>query len=206
MDNKMTQWGLVIRISSKASPEAAKELKGLKWLDFGWESMEIMMIKGLRYLPTIVHTASRIDVSSPYCIWTPTLLHEKLPPQYTQEIERTFSLLRQRVKAWIIRSSEKPDYARWPCEVLDVKEVRDEISWLATHDLMSKGNLEDMEIAKIMASKLYWGRELTLEEKIDDVIGDENCFGKRFADFLLRATEIHRKYPKSRFWFYAVFE
>ncbi|MCX8182907.1 MAG: hypothetical protein N3F08_00590 [Crenarchaeota archaeon] len=206
MDSEMTQWGLVIRISSKASPEATRELKGLKWLDFGWESIEIMMMKGLRYLPTIVYTASRIDVSNRFCVWTPTLLHERLSQQYTQEIERTFNFLSQRVRVWIIRSSEKPDFARWPCEILDLKEVQDEISWLAIHDLMSKDNPKDREIAKIIASRLYWGRELTFEEKIDDVIDDENHFGKRFADFFSRATEIHRKYPKSRFWFYAVFE
>ncbi len=202
----MTQWGLVIKISSKASPEAAKVLKRLKWLDFGWESMEIMMMKGLRCLPTIVYTASRIDVSSPYCVWTPTLLHEELSPQYTQEVERTFGLLKQRVKVWIIRSSEEPDFARWPCEVLDVKEVQDEINWLAAHDLMSKDSPEDRRVAEIIASKLYWGRELTLEEKINDVIDDENLFGKRFANFFSRAAEVHRKYPKSRFWFYATSE
>lgn len=114
--------------------------------------------------------------------------------------------MRQKAKVWIVRSSEKSDFARWPCEALDLKEIRDEVSWLAMYNLMLKSNPEDREVVKIIALKLYWGRELTFKEKADDVIDDENEFGKDVAAYFSRATEMHRVYQKTRFLFYATSE
>lgn len=74
------------------------------------------------------------------------------------------------------------------------------------YNLMSKSNPEDREVAKIIALKLYWGRELTFEEKVDYVIDGENEFGKDVAAYFSRASEIRRVYWKTRFWFYTTSE
>ncbi|MEM2940543.1 MAG: hypothetical protein QW304_03210 [Thermoproteota archaeon] len=199
----MTQWRIRIIVSKNTPSEVEEEFENLT-LYFSWEDIEILMMKGLRHIPTIVYTASGIPISRMY--WTPTLLNTRLSSQYLQEVDKIFELLKQKVKVWIVRRSGEPDFVRWPCEVLDLKEVQDEVNWLATYNLMSKDNQEDREIAKIIVSGLHWNTELTLEEKIDDVIGDENDIGKDIANYFSRITEIHKKYPKARFWFYATSE
>ncbi len=200
----MTEWRLGVKISKRASAKAKEELEKLERVYFSWEDIEMMLRRGLKSLPTIVYTASYLNVSSIYCPWP------KLSQQYVQEIGNTFESLRQRVKVWIVRSSDEPDVARWPYEVLDLKEVQNEICWLREHDLMSKSDPNDREIGKAIALQSGWNREFfkdwTLDMKIDYEIDGVNSIGKKFVDCFSKATEIHKKYPKSRFWFYTVFE
>jgi hypothetical protein len=56
----MTEFHLVIEVSSKVSKRARKELKQLKsaWVD--WDNVQMMQLRGLKYVPTILYTSEAI--------------------------------------------------------------------------------------------------------------------------------------------------
>ncbi|MEM2089459.1 MAG: hypothetical protein QXF52_12490, partial [Thermoproteota archaeon] len=91
----------------------------------------------------------------------------------------------------------------WPCEILDLKEVQDEIKMLTSGPLLTMDNPEDRELVE-QATKTSNGKPL--EKVIDRNIDLLNTNARLEGAFLTKATEFHRKYPKMRFWFYVEFD
>jgi hypothetical protein len=108
--------------------------------------------------------------------------------------------MREKLKVRIVRAIEgRGMRALWPCEILDLKEVQDEINRLASQTLLSKEDLLDMEVAKRLFGRPL-GKEPTPED-INRIIDGTNWSGKKFGEFFMKALEIRRKYPNARFWF-----
>lgn len=90
-----------------------------------------------------------------------------------------------------------------PSEILDLKEVQDEVNRLTKRDLLLKKDLEDRRLAeKILPGFWIYDEKLTLDEKIDKVIEIENKWGKELGNFFSKTFELHTKYPNARFWFH----
>jgi len=56
----MTEFHLVIEVSSKASKRTKRELEQLEsvWVD--WDNIQMMQLTGLKYVPTILYTSKTI--------------------------------------------------------------------------------------------------------------------------------------------------
>ncbi|MBO3832977.1 MAG: hypothetical protein FGF51_06270, partial [Candidatus Brockarchaeota archaeon] len=96
--------------------------------------------------------------------------------------------------------------AFWPCEILDLKEVQDEIEILTKGELLSEDNPEDREIVR---RAIKWldeeEKQMPLEEVVDNHIGFLNaCIGD-LGILLARSTEFRRKHPEVKFWFFVEF-
>lgn len=213
----MIDHSVTIKVSIKTPWNVLKEVKKIGSVRFFWPDIELMQLKGLRYIPSIIYTSNFLSSdSSKYRNPFPEFEVE-LPPSQIEEVNRTFELLRQKVSVKIVtrefyRKGEfhKEESVKWPAEVLDLKEVQDEINRLATSSLLSKDNPEDRKMAEefgLRTDLFEWfgrkGKE-TLDEKIDATIEYENEKGKKIADFFLNVLEIHRKYPDARLWFHMV--
>lgn len=119
---------LRIRVSSCVPSDIKMEIKALGKGFFFREIPEITLRKGLRYILTIIELACLLLPlpSSPYRF--SKLFGGKLPDHLSQEIDRTFDWLRQKVKLWIKRCDEEAKCVRLPCEVLGLGEVQNEIN------------------------------------------------------------------------------
>jgi hypothetical protein len=125
-----------------------------------------------------------------------------LPLSYFEEIDKTLDSLRHKVDIRI-KKEERWESALWPSEILDLKEVQDEVNWLTTRDLLLKKDLEDRRLAeKILPGSWISDEKLSLDEKIDKVIEIENKWGKELGDFFSKAFELHTRYPDAKFWFH----
>ncbi|MEM2941034.1 MAG: hypothetical protein QW304_05735 [Thermoproteota archaeon] len=213
----MIDHSVTIKVSIRTPWKALNEGKKIGSVWFSWPDIEMMQLKGLRYIPSIIYTSNFLSSdSSKYRNPFPEFEVE-LPPSHLEEVNRTFELLRQKVGVKIVerefhRKGEfyKEESIKWPVEILDLKEVQGEINQLATSPLLSKDNPEDRKMAEELGSRTdlfkWFGRrgKETLDEKIDATIEYENEKGKKIADFFLKVLEIHRKYPDARIWFYTV--
>ncbi|MEM3449561.1 MAG: hypothetical protein QXU11_05805 [Thermoproteota archaeon] len=163
-------------------------------LYYGINKFEVMWQKKLRHLATILATAYDIKFSK------------------QSGMKEVYDQLRLKVKVWVRNNPPwgYSDYivrrAFWPCEILDLKEVQDEIGILTRGELLSKDNPEDREIVQ---QSIKWldekEKQMPIEKTIDEKIGFLNAYIRDIGTFLARSTEFHHKYPKKRFWFYVGF-
>lgn len=199
----MTQFVLGIKVSSKCSQNARRELEQLdkKGLWFGWSDVEALQLKDFKYIPMIIYTGHYI-CDSPLGYKESFIGFDlNLPLPYYEEVYKLFNFLRKKIKVRIVRAiSARGKRALWPCEILDSKKMQDEINRLATQPLLSKNDPQDIEIAKRLL-RWFSNRESTPEEKISYAIEVTNQFGKEFGDFFTKTLEIHKKHPKAKFWF-----
>jgi len=95
----------------------------------------------------------------------------------------------------------------WPVEVLDVKEVKDDVETLTTNDLLSKNDPEDRKIGeKELLEDIVPSKEeekMTPEQRIDAEIDFRNRNLRAWGDFFKRAYEIHKQY-NAEFWFHVI--
>jgi hypothetical protein len=197
----MSHYYLRIRVSSKTPREARKELKEVKYKrPIWWTDIEVLQLKGLKYMPTIIYAASGV----------PKRPSEFLPSRiglslsHFEEVIKVFEELRQKVNVRIVRSWSRADYALWPNDVLSLRKVQDEVNWLAKGDLLSREDSEDRKIAEKLLPHINWyeKEKLTLEEKINKVIESENEWSKDFANYFLKLIDISKRYPSAKFWLY----
>jgi len=195
----MTQLVLGIKASSRCSRKAREEIERLdkEGLWFGWSDVEALQLKGFKYIPMIIYTGDRLQDSpleyKESFIGSPL----NLPLPYYEEIYMLFNSMREKLKVRIARAIEgRGKRALWPCEILDLKEMQDEVNRLATRELLSKEDPQDMEVAKRLLR--WFSKE---ESTLDHAIDDTNRSGKKFGEFFMKALEIRRKYPNARFWF-----
>jgi len=143
---------------------------------------EVLRQKGLKYLPMIIATACDSRFAK------------------EEKIKDIFEELRKKVKIRIRKRCQKTeknmDYSRvfWPCEILDLKEVQDEVKMLNGF-LLSKENPDDVEMMRRIAGHPF--DESTIRW-LNMCVGDLKAM-------LTRATEFHRKHPDVKFWFRTVF-
>jgi hypothetical protein len=196
----MTTFSLRIEISSRCSQRARTELQQIESVWFHWSDVKALQLKGFKYIPMIIYTGDRLQDSpleyKESFIGSPL----SLPLPYYEEIYMLFNSMREKLKVRIVRAIEgRGMRALWPCEILDLKEVQDEINRLASQTLLSKEDPQDMEVAKRLFGRPL-GKEPTPED-INRIIDGTNWSGKKFGEFFMKALEIHRKYPNARFWF-----
>jgi hypothetical protein len=197
----MSNYYLKLRISSKSPWKARKELKQYKSKSFFWIETELMQYKGLKYVPTIVYTASFIaeepsDFLSSYI---------GLPPSYFEEIIKMFRELKQRIDVRIVRPKGRAEYALWSNDVLKLKEVQNEVHRLVTHPLLFKEDPDDRKMAmRLLAHSSLKDEEMELEEKIDREIEFENECVRDIGSYFLNLIDISKKYPSARFWWYVI--
>ncbi|MEM2087933.1 MAG: hypothetical protein QXF52_04580 [Thermoproteota archaeon] len=160
---------------------------------YGVDQSEVMWRKGLRYLSTIVATAFDL--------------------QYTKRegIKEIFEELKQKVKVWIRAGCawDRDNYivtrVFWPCEILDLKEVQDEVKMLTSGFSLSKENPEDVEMVQQSMRRFWKEKKMPTEELISNIESLDACI-KKLGTLLTMATEIHHKYPEKKFWFYVEFD
>jgi len=206
----MTQLVLGIKASSRCSRKAREEIERLdkEGLWFGWSDVKALQLKGFKYIPMLIHTCHIIrndedlreirEASLPMSLF----FGYDLPFSYFEETYRLFNSLREKIKVrtrFVRLLRGRGMRALWPCEILDLKEVQDEINRLASQTLLSKEDLLDMEVAKRLFGRPL-GKEPTPED-INRIIDGTNWSGKKFGEFFMKALEIRRKYPNARFWF-----
>jgi hypothetical protein len=177
------------------------ELQQIESVWFHWSDVEALQLKGFKYIPMIIYTGDRLQDSpleyKESFIGSPL----NLPLPYYEEIYMLFNSMRERLKVRIVRAIEgRGKRALWPCEILDLKEVQDEINRLATRELLSKEDPQDTEVAKRLL-RWFSHKESKLEENMNRTIEITNWSGKKFGEFFMKALEIRRKYPNARFWF-----
>lgn len=183
----MTMYTFTIKISRGTSGEARRELKALKSMWIG-SAVRFMLNKGLRYVPTIVLTAKSLT-------------------NCPQELLNIFGWLKQKADVKVIRHYVGKEYweqALWPPEVLEIKEVRDEIARLADRDFLSKDDPEDVKLVRnyILRENVMRFEDLTLEQKVNIWIDEVNDACRKWSRYFLKALDIHRRYPDVKFWFY----
>jgi len=91
----------------------------------------------------------------------------------------------------------------WPCDILDLKEVQDEIEMMNNGRSFSNDNPADVEIVK--QSMMRFQKEMPPKELIGYTKSLHNCT-RGLGDFLAKLTEFHHKYPKRRFWLIVEFD
>jgi hypothetical protein len=158
--------------------------KGIMDERYGVDQFEVMWRKDLRYLSTILATAyDRENINR-------------------EGMKEVFEELRKKVRVWIRDGCvwRRSDYVAmrvlWPCDILDLKEVQDEIKAINSR-LFSKDNPADVEIVR--QSMTRFRKEIFPKELIDNVESLDYCI-RGLGGFLAKLTEFHRKYPRRRFW------
>jgi len=149
---------------------------------YGVDHFEVMWRKGLRYLSTILATAyDRENINR-------------------EGMKGVFEELRRKVRVWIrdgcawYRGNYVATRVLWPCDILDLKEVQDEVKMLNGF-LLSKDNPDDVEMMRRIAGRPF--DESTIRW-LNICVGDLRAM-------LTRATEFHHKHPDVKFWFYTVY-
>jgi hypothetical protein len=148
--------------------------------------------RGLRHLPTIVGTARKF--------------------KFVEKVEgmrNIFEDLRRKVKVRVRERCHKGDEfevrrAFWPCEVLDLKEVQEEIKMLDGFSL-SKDNPEDVDMVRRIVEGMKEGYGGLIGEPISYFEG-VNKFTEGLRTMLTKTAEFHRKHPDVKFWFYVFFD
>ena len=207
----MTQLVLGIKASSRCSRKAREEIERLdkEGLWFGWSDVKALQLKGFKYIPMLIHTCHTIHNDEDLreiceaSLSMSLFFGYDLPFSYFEEIYMLFNSMREKIKVrtrFVRLLRGRGMRALWPCEILDLKEVQDEINRLASQTLLSKEDPQDMEVAKRLL-RWFSHKESTLEENMNRTIETMNWRGKKFGEFFMKALEIHRKYPKARFWF-----
>lgn len=197
----MSNYYLKLRISSRTPWKARKELKQYKSKIISWTEVELMQYKGLKYIPTIVYTASFIAEDPSDFL----LSNIGLPPSYFEEIIKTFKELKRRINVRSVKPVSRPrgEYALWPNDVLNLKEVQDEVYRLVTYPLLSKENPDDRKIAtRLLASGFLRDEEMEPKEKVDRKIEFENECVRDIGSHFLNLIDISKKYPAAKFWLY----
>jgi len=177
------------------------ELQQIESMWFHWSDVEALQLKGFKYIPMLIYTGDRLHDSplgyKESFIGSPL----NLPLLYYEEVYRLFNSMREKLKVRIVRAIEgRGKRALWPCEILDLKEMQDEVNRLATRELLSRENSQDLEVAKRLL-RWFSEKESTPEENMNRTIEITNWRGKKFGEFFMKALEIRRKYPSARFWF-----
>ncbi|MGB9718652.1 MAG: hypothetical protein ACPL4E_09490 [Thermoproteota archaeon] len=181
-------------ITMNVSPEAKREWKKLDYVS-PVIGVQYMLHKGLKYIPTIIMMACDAEVGS----YGDTKMevsreHEELVLKLFLELEGKVNVRMEKI------IGDGTEGAVWPCEILDMKEVRDEAMLLATSDeiLLSTDNPDDRQtvVREIEAEK-----GVLTEENIKKRMEIVNNYLRKWGNFFLKAMEIHRKYPDVRFRF-----
>jgi hypothetical protein len=159
--------------------------------------LKVLWQRGLRHLPTIVGTARKF--------------------KFVEKVEgmrNIFEDLRRKLKVRVRERCYKGDEfevrrAFWPCEVLDLKEVQEEIKMLDGFSL-SKDNPEDVEMVKRIYEELMMRLSPPIKEEVpvDRLIRYTeyvNMWIGELRMMLTKAAEFHRKHPDVKFWFYVFF-
>ncbi|MGB9718221.1 MAG: hypothetical protein ACPL4E_07275 [Thermoproteota archaeon] len=198
----MTEHYVRIMVPENAPLDARKEIKELQLQTSDEISLILgipfMLHKGLKYILTILAWAFREGGS-----------YGDEHPKEPSEKKRRMMLeiyreLESKVDVKIDRTMMTGFRAFWPCEVLDLKEVREEAALLAKSDgiLLSLKNPRDYWILRRGAEALTGGwEELPLNERIRRYMELENKYLRAWGNFFLRALELRRKYPSVKFWF-----
>jgi len=158
---------------------------------YGVDHFEVMWRKGLRYLSTILVTAyDRENINR-------------------EGMKEVFEELRKKVKVWIrdgciwYYGNYVATRVLWPCDVLDLREVQDEIEMINSRFSLSKDNPADVEIVR--QSMMRFRKEIPPKELIGYTESLDHCI-RGLGDFLAKLTEFHRKYPKRKFWLIVEFD
>lgn len=161
---------------------------------YGIDEFEVMWRKGLRYIPTIILTAFKIR-------WL-----------MRSNIRTVYNKLRRKVKVEIKNNCHDTDNyvvrrAFWPCEILDLKEVQDEVKILTDNILLSGDKPEDREMVQ---QAIKWldeeDKQIPIEKVIDRNIDFLNACIRGIGIFLTKSTDFRQKYPEAKFWFYVEFD
>ncbi|MGB9718653.1 MAG: hypothetical protein ACPL4E_09495 [Thermoproteota archaeon] len=204
----MTERIFKIRRPEDALLEVEKEFKELGNIR-PIIGVQYMLHKGLKYIPTIIMMACDAEVGS----YGDTKMevsreHEELVLKLFLELEGKVNVRMEKI------IGDGTEGAVWPCEILDMKEVRDEAMLLATSDeiLLSTDTIRDYWIMR-RNIEVEIHRSLTRREKkklqpeeIRREMEIVNNYLRKWGNFFLKAMEIHRKYPDVRFWFYVTGE
>ncbi|MEM2087934.1 MAG: hypothetical protein QXF52_04585 [Thermoproteota archaeon] len=154
---------------------------------------EVLWRKGLKYIATIIRAACELQ----------------LIEQSGGEMRETYDRLKRKVKIRIRTRCHKvgeeggwdeagPSRVFWPCEILDLREVQDEIKVLASGDLLDRDNSEDRKIVQEAIKHAY----AIEDRRVDEWISVFNTCVRELGIMLERVMEIHRKHPEERFWFF----
>jgi len=191
----MTEYWMVIKPAPKIRGKIKEELEKI-WMPATGSSW-LMERKRLKYVPAIIRSA--------YAYGEKEVEEVKKDPYV--------SYLMNKVKV-IIRKC--PDNIRvdpktngpglkifWPIEVLEVKEVDDELKMLLTKVFFSKDNLEDRMIAEEDIRRFgipCQEKQMTSDQRIDHHIDSMNSFMKAWGEFFKKAYDIHKQY-NVKMWF-----
>ncbi|MGC8831664.1 MAG: hypothetical protein ACP5PQ_03690 [Thermoproteota archaeon] len=198
----MTERIFKIRRPEDALLEVEKEFKELGNIR-PIIGVQYMLHKGLKYIPTIIMMACNPWGSS-YGDTGMNVSRKK-----KEVVLGIFKDLEKKVKVKIEHDPPFVWGAVWPCEILDMKEVRDEAMLLATSDeiLLSTDTIRDYWIMR-RNIEVEIHRSLTRREKkklqpeeIRREMEIVNNYLRKWGNFFLKAMEIHRKYPDVRFRF-----
>lgn len=197
----MSNYYIKLRISGKTPWRARKELKQYKSKTIFWTDIELMQYKGLKYVPTIVYTATFIAKKPSDFLFSKI----GLPPSYFEEIIKVFKELKQRVDVRIMRPVSRPRgaHALWPNDVFNLNKVREEVNRLSTYPLLSKEDPEDRRIVeKPLRLSSTWYEEIPFDEKIDREIEFENEVERDYGNYFSMLLDISTRYPAAKFWLY----
>lgn len=192
----MTEYWMVIKLEPKTQSKIREELRKMHKTLFG-ESW-LMEKKGLKYVPAIIRSASAYGEKE---------VEEVKKNQYVSELMCKVNVIIKkypdniRVDPKTLGSGLK---FFWPVEVLDVKEVKDELEMLLTKKFFSKENLEDRMIAEEYIKRTgvsYEEEQMTHEQRINDRIDFMNTLLREWGEFFKRAYDIYRQY-NVKMWFH----
>ncbi len=185
----MTEYWMVIKPEPKASRRVREEVRKMHTVLAGEDWL--MEKKGLRYIPAIIRSA--------YAYGRKEVEEAKKDPIVSE--------LMSKVNVMIKKSPDNIRIDRetygsglkffWPVEVLEVKEVKDELEMLLMKSFFSKDNPEDRRIAEeyIKRTGLSYGEEqMTPEQRIDDRIPYMNAYLRECGEFFERAYEIYKQH------------
>ncbi|MGQ9597448.1 MAG: hypothetical protein ACUVQY_05810 [Thermoproteota archaeon] len=132
---------LEFQIPSKNFPrKAKKELEELGDFGFFYPSIDFMLRRGLKYLPTILCSALSVE----------TISHE-----WGEDLTEPFNHLKRKANVKVVKyrnylESEGELRAKWPIQALGLKEVSDETNWILENNIVMEEDQEDVKLLKKM--------------------------------------------------------
>ncbi|MEM4169492.1 MAG: hypothetical protein QXZ66_03100 [Thermoproteota archaeon] len=192
----MTEYWMVIKPMPKAPRKIREELKKI-YIVLAGESW-LMEKKGLKYIPAIIRSA--------YAYGEKEVEEAKKNPIVSELMSKVDVMIKKypdniRVDPKTLRSGLK---IFWPVEVLEIKEVKDELEMLLTKTFFSKDNPEDRMIAEEYIKRTgvsYQEEQMTPDQRITYRIDFMNGFMKEWGEFFKRVYEIHRQH-NIKMWFH----
>ncbi|MEM3649060.1 MAG: hypothetical protein QW506_07870 [Thermoproteota archaeon] len=197
----MTEYWMVIKFGPK-TPKKIKEkwrknyymkhylpLVGEDWL---------MEKKGFKYIPTII--------SSVYAYGEKEVEEAKKNPIVSELMSKVDVVIKKypdNIRIDPKTQGRGPKFF-WPVEVLEIKEVKDELEMLLTKTFFSKDNPKDRMIAAEYIKRTgvsHREEQMTPEQRIDNRVSFMNAYLKELGEFLKRAYEFSKQH-NVKMWFH----